>query len=318
MEPRSGAQQEAPALGSVLNEENDGAMSREMAIFVVGMFDLGSLYALVGVGFVILYRSTRVLNFAQGAFMLIGAEVFTTLVVTDHITWWFALPISMVATSVFGSIIYVVFFRRLVGAEPFVLVIASLGLNIVLVAASDMAWGPSTRLLPSLISRNALFTAGGVSLEPFDLFSILFPIVVIVALELQLRHTRLGTQMRAVADSPLFASQTRISVHRISAIAWMIAAGCGAGAGIIYAIGNGVSPEPLETLGIFVFPAVFLGGLDSIKGALVGGYLLALLQNGTTYYISGTYTVVVPFLVLIVVLLVRPTGIFGSREVVRL
>ncbi len=282
------------------------------------MLDLGSLYALVGIGFVILYRSTRVINFAQGAFMLLGGDVFYTLLVDWHLAWYLALPISMVVLGIIGALTYLVFFRRLVGADLFVLVIATLGLNIVIVTIATIIWGPDIRSLPEVLSLKPLFSIGNLSVAPLDVFSIGLAAIVIVLLERLLQRTRLGIEMRAVADGPLLAGQIRISVHAISAIAWGIAALCAGAAGAMYSLRVALDPAGIPALGLLAFPALFLGGVDSIRGALVGGFVLALVQNATTFYVGGLWSDVVPYAVLLVVLLVRPRGIFGSREIVRL
>ena len=293
-------------------------MSVELANAIVGVLDLGSLYALVGVGFVILYRSTRVFNFAQGAFMLVGGDVFFTLLVDLHLPWYVALPASMAALAIVGALVYLLFFRRLVGADLFVLVIATLGLNVVIITIATIIWGPNTRSLPQVLSLKPLFSLGNLSFARLDLFSIGLAAIVILLLARLLQRSRLGTQMRAVADGPLLASQTRISVHTVSAVAWAIAALCAGGAGVMYSLRVALDPAGIPSLGLLAFPALFLGGLDSIQGALAGGFLLALAQNATTYFISGLWSNVVAYAILLVVLLVRPRGIFGSREVVRL
>ncbi len=293
-------------------------MSVELANAIVGAVVLGSLYALVGIGFVILYRSTRVFNFAQGAFMVVGADLFAALLVDHGWSWWLALVTSALALAAVGAAVYGLFFRRLVGSELFVLVIASLGLNVVIVTISFIIWGPSQRTLPQVLSLRPLISFGNLSFSALDIFSVGLAAGVIIVLEVLLQHTRLGTQMRAVADSSLLASQMRISVHRISAIAWAIAALTAGAAGVLYGLRLAVDPAGLQALGLLAFPAIFLGGLDSMRGALVGGFLLALAQNATTYFIGGIWSIVVAYGVLLVVLLVRPSGLFGSREVVRL
>jgi branched-chain amino acid transport system permease protein len=293
-------------------------MSPELASAIVGVLDLGSLYALVGVGFVILYRSTKVFNFAQGAFMLLGGEMFDTLLVKWHVAWYFAIPISMAVLAAIGAAVYLLFFRRLVGADLFVLVIATLGLNVVLTTVSTLIWGPDIKIVPEVLSFKALVSVGAFQIAPIDVLTVAVAAAIIIVMEGLLTHTKLGIQMRAVADGPLLAGQIRISVHRISAIAWAIAALCAGAAGAVYSMRVAVDPAELPALGLLAFPALFLGGLDSIRGALVGGFILAAVQNATIFWVGGLWSDVVPYGVLLLVLLVRPNGIFGSRQVVRL
>jgi branched-chain amino acid transport system permease protein len=293
-------------------------MSPKLANAIVGILDLGSLYALVGVGFVILYRSTKVFNFAQGAFMLIGGEMFYTLLVRWHIAWYWSIPISMLVVAAIGAAVYLICFRRLVGSEMFVLVIATLGLNVVLTTLSTLVWGPDTKTVPEVLSFDPLFSIGNLKIAPIDVLTVALAAVVILLLERLLQSTRLGVQMRAVADGPLLAGQVRISVHTISAIAWAIAGLSAGAAGAVYSMRVAVDPAALPALGLLVFPALFLGGLDSIKGALVGGFILAGVQNITIFVVGGLWSDVIPYVLLLLVLLVRPSGLFGSRAVVRL
>jgi branched-chain amino acid transport system permease protein len=293
-------------------------MSPELANAIIGVFDLGSLYALVGVGFVILYRSTKVFNFAQGAFMLMGGEMFYTLLIKWHVAWYFSIPIAMAVLAVIGAAVYLLFFRRLVGADLFVLVIATLGLNVVLTTVSTLIWGPDIKTVPEVLSFKPLVSIGGLRIAPIDVLTVVLAAGLIILLERLLARTRLGVQMRAVADGPLLAGQIRISVHKISAIAWAIAAVCAGAAGAVYSMRVAVDPAELPALGLLAFPALFIGGLDSIRGALVGGFILATVQNATIFWVGGLWSDVVPYGVLLLVLLIRPSGLFGSKLVVRL
>jgi branched-chain amino acid transport system permease protein len=293
-------------------------MSPKLANALIGIIDLGSLYALVGVGFVILYRSTKVFNFAQGAFMLLGGEMFYTLLVRWHVAWYWSILASMAVLAVIGAAIYLLCFRRLVGAEMFVLVIATLGLNVVLTTVSTLVWGPGIKTVPEVLSFKPLFSIGNFKVAPIDVLTVVLAAAVILLLERLLQSTRLGVQMRAVADGPLLAGQVRISVHAISAIAWAIAALAAGAAGAVYSMRVAVDPAELPALGLLAFPALFLGGLDSIKGALVGGFALAAVQNATIFWVGGLWSNVVPYVVLLLVLLVRPNGIFGTKAIVRL
>jgi branched-chain amino acid transport system permease protein len=290
----------------------------QLAHAIVGTLVLGSLYALVGIGFVILYRATGVVNFAQGSFMVLGGYIFYALVQTYQLPLVVALLCTVAGMGLSGAAIYMSLLRRMVGAEPFVLVIASLGLSVVIETIVVLIWGPNIKTLPELVPVTPLLSVGGVNVSALDIFSVGIAVTIIVALELGLQHTRLGVQMRAVADAPLLASLTRINVHTMSAIAWGIAALCAGVAGVAYALRTSLDPVGLQALGLVAFPAVLLGGLDSMRGALIGGVLLAVTQNLAILKLGGDWSDVVAYLVLLVVLLVRPFGLFGSRQIVRL
>jgi branched-chain amino acid transport system permease protein len=293
-------------------------MSVELASAIVGVLVLGSLYALVGVGFVVLFSATKVMNFAQGSFMLVGAHVFLSTITTYHLAWPVGILVAVVVMAAIGVLVYAAFFRRLVGAESFVLVIASLGLNITLLTVAIIIWGAGIKSVPKVISTDRLFSIGNFSMSSLDVAAILASLVIIGVLDLLLRRTRVGTQMRAVASSALLASNMRINVSRMSAIAWAVAALTAGVAGIIYSLRSTLDPVGISALGLVAFPAVFLGGLTSIRGAVVGGLLLALAQNATTYLVGGLWSNVVAYAILLLVLLVRPSGLFGRKEAVRL
>jgi branched-chain amino acid transport system permease protein len=138
------------------------------------------------------------------------------------------------------------------------------------------------------------------------------------ALILALRTTRLGLQMRAVADTSVVAATLGVNVRRVAAISWALAAAVAAVAGIVYSLGTDVSPSSIPNLGLMVFPAVLLGGLDSIGGALLGGIVLAAAQSAAVTLINASWSEVTGYLLLMVVLFVRPSGLFGRREAIRL
>jgi branched-chain amino acid transport system permease protein len=293
-------------------------MSTELAQALVGALVLGSLYAVVGIGFVILYKATHVLNFAQGSLMLLGGFIFYTADQDWHLAWPVAMVISLAAMAVAGAVLYILCFRRLVGAPEFSLVIATLGLSVVIVTISLIIWGPGTRTLPEQLSRSPLFSIGNLSFSSIDVFSIGIALVVVFLLDQALRHTRLGIEMRAVADDPLLASLMKVDVNKMSAIAWSIAAFCAGVAGIAYAMRLSVDPVGMQALGLLAFPAILLGGLDSVRGVLAGGFVLAFAQSGASFYLGGKWSEVTAYAVMLVVLLVRPRGFFGTRQAVRL
>lgn len=293
-------------------------MSNQLAQALVGALVLGSLYAVVGIGFVILYKATHVLNFAQGSLMLLGGFIFFTVNQDVGLPWPLAMAVSLIAMALIGGALYLVFFRRLVGAEEFTLVIATLGLSVLLLTVCLITWGPGTRTMPEQLSRSPLISFGNLRFSSIDVFSIVTALVVILGLDLCLRRTRLGIKMRAVADQPLLASLMKVNVNRMSAIAWAIASFCAGVAGIAYAMRLSIDPAGMTALGLLAFPAVLLGGLDSVRGVLAGGFLLAIAQSGASYYFGGEWANVTAYAVMLAVLLVRPRGFFGSRLAVRL
>jgi len=277
----------------------------------------GSIYALVGVGFVILFRATGVVNFAQGEFMVLGAYFFYGFKVELHQNSLVAILAALIAMAALGIVVNMVIFYRLVGASLFTVVIATFGLSILLETAGLIVWGPDTRELPNIFSNNTLVSPLGIPLTTLDIVTIVVAIVLIVLLEIILRTTRTGVRMRAVADSTLLAALQRVHIPRFAGLAWAIASVCSAIAGVALALQSAVDPVNIGQLGLLIFPVVIIGGVDSIIGALVGGLIVATIQTLVAYYLNGIWVDPICYGMLLVFLLFRPRGIFGTREIVR-
>jgi branched-chain amino acid transport system permease protein len=287
-----------------------GQLTQEAAV-------MGCLYALVGVGFVVLFRATGVVNFAQGEFMVLGAYVFYWLVVELHQNPVFSIVATVVALMLLGLVVNAVMFYRLVGASLFTIVVATMGLSLLLQTLQLIAWGPDTRELPNVLSNRIFASPLGIPLSSLDVVTILGAIVVIIVIELMLRRTRVGLRMRAVADSTLLAALHRVSIPWYAGLAWALASLCSALAGVGIALQTAVDPVNIGQLGLLIFPVVIIGGIDSISGALVGGLIVATIQTLVGFYLSGTWVDPICYGLLLAVLLLRPRGLFGTREIVR-
>lgn len=283
----------------------------------VGQLPTGALYALVGVGFVIVYRSTKVLNFAEGALALVGGYFFYSISVDVTRTFWIAILASLALSALFGALIYFVMLRPLIGQDALVLVMLTIALSIVLGALGLMVWGGNTEFV-STPAHGLLHLPNSVVLSVLNLWVLAFATVLLAIFASVLRWTRFGAAMRAAADNPLLASYRGINVGAISAWTWALAMVGASLAGIAYGATSGLSPNVGEVLGFAAFPAIVLGGIDSVAGALVGALILAEVQGFAVSYVGSAYGDVVGYLALLAVLVVRPTGLFGSREVVRL
>jgi branched-chain amino acid transport system permease protein len=292
-------------------------MGRDLVNVVVSMLDDASLYALLGTGFVILFRCTGVINFAQGAFMALSGYGY--LVFSGRgLPWPIALLFTVVAMGLIGALLHVAVFRRLVGAPLFSLVIATLGLATVVTVIMNVVWGPAVRTLTAPFSGTPLFSLAGSPVLPIDVYTVCIAVLFVPAADALLQLTRLGTRMRAVADSPLLAGLARVNVHRVSALAWAIAGGLTAVAGVDFALRSTIDPVSAQGYGLVAFAAVLIGGLDSLRGAVLGGFVLALIQAVTVQIWGPQWAQPVAYIVLVLVLFARPQGVFGSPAVVRL
>jgi branched-chain amino acid transport system permease protein len=285
-------------------------------LVLVGTLVTGSIYALIVIGLVVLFRATRVISFAQGGFMALGAFLFLTLAQSQPFA--VALAEAVLITGVVGGLSYWILLRRLARAAHFTTVIATLGLNIVLLTVIALVWGPNERF-PAKSLGNGSFSLfhGGLTFTSTDLFTVIVAFAVVLVLVLALQKSGPGVKMRAVADSPTLSSLLAVNVTLMSAIAWAISAMTAALAGTVVGLGSTFDAGTISSLGLVAFPAMILGGLDSIKGALVGGLLLAFGQTLVSIHLGGQWTQVIAYAALLAVLMLRPSGLFGSKRLER-
>lgn len=291
-------------------------MSLALGIFLAQLA-IASLYALTGVGFVIIYRGTKVLNFAQGILALLGGYFFFSLSESLGWSFWISLPLAVVASGIFSALLYLLFLRSLLGVEPLRLVMVTIALSIVLTGGAQIVYGTATKYF-NVPFNGEFHLPFHVVLPTLDVAIMVTGVVFLGAFALFLTRSRLGLSMRAAAADARLATYRRVSVNSVSAFTWAVAGAGAALAGIAYGAQAGLSPSAADVLGFAAFPAIILGGIDSVPGALVGAFVLAEIQGFTSAYWGGQYSSVVGYILLLVILVIRPSGLFGSREVVRL
>ena len=275
---------------------------------------LGCVYALVALGFVLIYKATEVINFAQGELMMVGAYIYFSLVTSLEMAPLAAFIITLVLAGLLGALIERAVLQPLVDEPAFTLVMVTIGLATVLRAITGMIWSHDTHAFPSPIPQGAL-RLGQLSISSTDLWTLGVTAALSLFLFLFFRYTRLGTAMRAVAQNRYAAQLMGISAERIFTLTWALAAAVGAVGGILLADISYLHTN-MGFIGLRAFPAVVLGGLESIPGALLGGLLIGLIESLAGVYLDpilgGGTREVVAFVVLLMVLLVRPTGFFGA------
>ncbi|MBK6430976.1 MAG: branched-chain amino acid ABC transporter permease [Anaerolineae bacterium] len=275
----------------------------------------GAIYALVALGFVLIYKSTEVINFAQGELLLVGAYLTFGLMADFGLAWPLGVLITLVLAAVLGVIIERLVLRPLIGEPIISVIMVTIGLSSLLRAFVSGIWGTAPRSFPAFIPSTTLRILGAA--VPGDrLVAIGLAVLLLTALTLFFRRSSDGIAMRAVADDQQAALSMGISVKRIFAIAWSIAAVTAAIAGILVANIVGVSGA-VSGIGLRVFPVVILGGLDSIPGAIVGGVIIGLLESFAGGYLTSGLGEVAPFVVLVLILMVRPYGLFGEVRIER-
>ena len=275
----------------------------------------GMVYALAAVGFVVIYKSSDVINFAQGELLLFGAYLSFFAIAQIGLPWSAGVLLTLVMAVVLGLLIERIALRPLIGEPIISMIMVTVGLSSVLRAVVNAIWGARPRTFPAFLPRGEV-TVGSAVLGMDRLIVIPTAAVVLILLALFFRHTRDGIAMRAIADDQQAALSMGISIKRVMGISWALACVSAALGGIM--LGNivGVS-QNIGAIGLRVFPVVILGGLDSIAGAVVGGAAIGLLEAYTGGYVGHGLNLVVPFVVLIAVLMVRPYGLFGRPIIER-
>jgi branched-chain amino acid transport system permease protein len=277
---------------------------------------IGSIYALVAQGFVVAYKATLVFNFAQGVLMMIGAYLATTFIATLGLPFVLALPVVLVAAALIGAVIELVLIRPMLGQPILSLVMITIGLSIVLGAMAQIGFGPEERVLHTPISQRVLHL-GGIRLSILELTVVAASIVVMLLLAAFFQLTRTGLQMRAVAENHEAALVSGIDANRLYVAAFALSVMLAAFGGICLGSLQLVSPS-LSDLGILAFPAAVIGGLESIPGAAIGGVIVGILEEIGAGYINPDANEVLVYAVLLLILLFRPSGFLGQKEIVRL
>ena len=281
---------------------------------------VGCIYSLVALGFVIIYKSSGILNFAQGEFLLLGAYVFLAIVAQANVPVVPALLLTFAFSTLLGLALERVVLRPLIGEPIISVIMVTLGLSSILRAIVQGIWGTDTRPMHAVFSLEPI-QIGPLPVAGGYLYSAASVAVLLVALTIFFKYARPGIAMRATADSQQVSLSMGISVRRIFALSWSIAAVVSAAGGVLLATMRGGVDGSLAILGLKTLPVVIVGGLDSIGGAILGGLLVGVLENLAGGYLDpifgGGVKEVAPFVALVLILMIRPYGLFGKVRIER-
>jgi branched-chain amino acid transport system permease protein len=277
----------------------------------------GAIYAAVALSLVLIWRSTRILNFAQAGMLMVTTFIAWSLIDAGA-PYWAGFFAALAAGLLLGALVERVVIRPVEGAPPLNAIVVTLGLLVLLQAIAGMIWGGNPKSFPPAFSI-AGYKLGGraVLFSPFDLFTVLVVAALMASLVLLFRRTGLGLQMRASAFAPEIARLLGVRVGRMFTAGWALASLTGSLAGLLVAPAVFVAPSNFDAVLVFGFAAAVLGGLDSPPGALVGGIVLGLALSYVSGY-AGAETVTLGALAILVgVLMVRPSGLFTRAPVRR-
>ena len=284
---------------------------------------LGAQYALVALGFVVIYKATGVINFAQGGLVMLGAYLAYNFHETWEMPFFVAVLMALVVSAVIGAVVERFILRRMVGQPPFAVLMVTIGLLFIIEQVVTSIWGFDTLNLGDPWGIKTV-ESGDLRFAHRDLWTILLAGVVVAAFFAFFRYSSMGLAMRATAIDQEAALAQGISARRVFALSWAIAGVVAALAGITLAAGPSNLNPAIEFIALRAFPAMILGGLDSPLGAVVGGIIIGVTQLLTAGYqpdhapwLGENFNVVMPYIVMVVILLVRPYGLFGTREVRR-
>ena len=281
---------------------------------LVNIVVLASIYALIACGYVMIYRVSRVLNLAHGELMMLGAYLLlaTASLFSGHAAM--ALGAAVVLSLVVGLLVYVFLMRKMTGEMVLAAILTTVALGILIRGLVVLLWSAQQQYPAQALGLpNPSLVIGSARISLWSAVLVLTNAAVYGALFAFLRFGRWGIRMRAAGQNPLLAAQRGIKLHSVYALAWSLSTLTGALAGILMALDSGLTTS-LPVIGLKAFPAALVGGLDSLAGALVGALIVAAAEVLLIYYVDPLLSDVVPFLVLIAMLIVRPWGLFGTRE----
>ncbi len=281
---------------------------------------VGALYGVVAMSFVLIYKASQVVNFAQGEFLLVGAWVCWWLLTTWPIPFWAGFLVTLAFMTAFGMLLQVIVLRPLIGEPVISVIMATVGLSIFFQALMKWIFGVFAQPFPPIFAIERVRVLG-LEVQSVYLASLGVSALIMLGFWWFFTYSRHGLAMRATAFDQQVAQSLGVSVPRVFAMSWAISAVVSAVAGVVVGVVNGVS-SALSFYGIKVFPAVILGGLDSIVGAVLGGLIIGVLENLAQYVDAewlnwGNMYQIAPFYALILILLIKPYGLFGTRNIER-
>ena len=287
--------------------------------YIINGFLQGQIYALLALGFMVIYRASKVFNFAQGELMMLGAYAVWTLTIGADLAPWLAIPLAFVCAIVYGWLIERLFFERLVGESVFSMVMVTIGLVILIRGIVLVVWGPADRSFPVLLPPAPLIV--GDMIFPSNLvIGALLTVLVTLGMSWFFNRTRAGLTLTAVAEEPTTAISLGISVKRAVTLAWMMGSVIATAGAIVLLTGRSITVQTAD-VALSALPVALLAGLESIGGLILAGAIVGIVQALVAAYvdpaIGGAASSIVPFVFMLLILLVRPTGLFGWRHVER-
>jgi branched-chain amino acid transport system permease protein len=288
-------------------------ISQQLLQYILSGLSTGAIYALIGLGFAIIYNSTGIINFAQGEFVMLGAVLTLSFISAMQLPLLLAVPLAIASTTLIGVIFERLTIRPLKNATPLSLVIITIGVSILIRGIVMLLWGKDTRALPAFSGDDPISIAGATFL-PQHLWIFAVTVLVIIANKLYFYYSISGKAMRACSFNSRAASLVGIDVKRMVLFSFMISAALGSMAGIIVAPLTMTAYDVGIMLGLKGFCAAIIGGMSSGLGTVIGGLILGTLESLGAGLISSGYKDAISFIILLLLLFIRPQGLFKKSE----
>jgi len=280
---------------------------------LINALKVGSIYAVIALGYTMVYGIIKLINFAHGEMMMLGAYFAFVLAVSTPLPFLVVLLLAMILTAALGMLIEKIAYAPLRNAPRLSALITAIGMSLLLQNVAQLIWGAEPKRMPSVELFDPI-VIGGIKIDAITIITIVLSVVFMIALQLFVKYTKPGKAMRAVSEDKDAASLMGINVNGTITLTFAIGTGLGALGGVLYAVAYqkvefmmGVMP------GLKAFVAAVLGGIGLIPGAMLGGFIIGLIENMTKAYISTSWADGIVFVVLIIVLLVKPSGIMGKN-----
>ena len=282
---------------------------------IVNITVLAAIYALLACGYVLIYRVSRVLNMAHGEIAMLGAYLLYTTASLFVGNPFAAIAVAVVTSLTVGVLVYVLLMRKMTGEMVLAAILTTIAIGILLRGLIVLIWSAAQQhpLEALHFSNPSIGLFGGARISACAALMVVMTAVVYGGLFAFLRFGRWGVRMRAAGQNPLLAAQRGVNLNAVYALAWALSSLSGSIAGMLIALDSGLD-QTMVVIGLKAFAPALVGGLDSLLGALVGSLIVAAAEVLAIHYIDPLLSDVVPFLVLIAMLIVRPWGLFGTRE----
>lgn len=290
------------------------ALMMSFISYLVNGISLGSIYALIALGYTMVYGIAKMLNFAHGDIIMVGGFTIFTAMSTEWCPVWLSVVIGIIVCTLLGVVVEKVAYKPLRNASPLAVLITAIGVSYLLQNVALIIFGSASQSFTSVVKNVAPVTIGGVTISMETIISIVVSVIIMVCLTVFINKTKAGKAMLAVSEDKGAAQLMGINVNSTISLTFAIGSALAGVASVLLCSSYPqISPYTGSMPGIKAFVAAVFGGIGSIPGAMIGGILLGVIENLSKAYISSQLSDAIVFLVLIVVLIVKPTGIMGKK-----